>query len=233
MRRGSNQKRRRTVIVFLRAPELGRVKTRLALEMAPADVLALYRCFVHDTLATVTAAGATPVLCIHPPEALETVTAEFAPGHEAFPQKGADLGQRMASAFVHVFAAGRSQALLVGTDIPHLPAGVYREALIALERHPVVIGPAADGGYYLIGFRNDSFTPTVFEGMPWGADDVFRRTCSALADHGMAPYRLASYRDMDTLSDVVAFTRDPTDEARLTRACLAGLGLTGNRETAP
>ena len=217
------------VMVFMRAPQLGRVKTRLARKLAPQAVLALYRCFVADTLAAVTAAGCRPILCVHPPTAAKAAATEFGSRYEAVAQEGAHLGERMANAFYRAFSTGHSRALLVGVDIPHLPARIYREAFDALARHPAVIGPATDGGYYLIGFNRNTLVGAVFDGMPWGTDGVFERTCEVLAANGVQPYRLPPYRDLDTVEDVVAFSLEPAHAAIRTRACLNRIGFGAGR----
>lgn len=216
----TRQMTKRPVLVFLRAPRLGQVKTRLARTLGTAAVLALYRCFVKDTLAAVAAAGGDALLFVHPPEAAREVTEEFGPGYRVFPQEGSDLGERMARAFARMFAAGCRRALLVGADIPHLPPRVYRDAFDALRRRGTVIGPASDGGYYLIGFRKDSYTPGVFQQMPWGTDRVLQHTCARLAARGDPPHRLPVYSDIDVYGDLLALARSGGHGARMTNRWL-------------
>jgi len=204
----------------MRAPRLGHVKSRLSRALGARAVLALYRCFVKDTLVTVSAAGGDALLFVHPPEAMGAVSTEFALGQRVYPQEGVDLGERMANAFARVFAAGYRRALLVGVDIPHLSPQVYRDAFDALHRREVVIGPASDGGYYLIGFREDSFQPEVFQKMPWGTDRVLRDTCARLAARGHPPYRLPLFTDLDEYEDLLTLEHRHIDGARMTREWL-------------
>jgi rSAM/selenodomain-associated transferase 1 len=220
-----------TVLVFMRAPEPGKVKTRLAPRLPPPAVLALYRCMVADTLHTLSSIGLEVVLCVHPPRSPATVAAWLGRRYAVRPQRGTDLGARMADAFGQVFAAGRTRALLVGTDIPDLPAAVYREAFSALGDHPAVLGPALDGGYYLIGFNRWAFLPAAFEGVAWGTNRVFEQTRRILADHGITSHCLPPHRDLDAYEDLAALVCGGGAAAGLTRACLRRMGVT--RDAAP
>jgi rSAM/selenodomain-associated transferase 1 len=223
------------VLVFVRAPRLGEVKTRLARTLGNQAALALYRAFVADLLDTLRQCGQPVIGCCTPAAACDAVAAWMGPLAAVFPQTGADLGARMADAFERAFGGGFHRVLLVGSDLPDLPATVFETAFAALADHPAVIGPTLDGGYYLIGFRPESFLPAVFESIPWGTSEVLAETLAAFRRHGLGVYRLPVWRDIDELGDLLAFARRPwaaAASARRTRALLAGLGLaerTGRR----
>ncbi len=213
------------VLVFMRAPAPGTVKTRLAAHLAPEVVLELYTCMVEDTLEGICSAGLVPALWVHPPRGIAMARARFGVRHALHPQQGRDLGERMAGAFRSTFAAGTDRALLVGTDVPDLPAEVYRAAAVAIDEAPAVIGPARDGGYYLIGFRREAFLPEVFEGIAWGTPRVFTQTRKAFNARGLAPRLLAPWRDLDRIEDLAALGRSPGGAGARTRACLRRMGI--------
>ena len=108
----------------------------------------------------------------------------------------------MLKAFEESFAAGIQETLLVGTDCPGLTVAVLRRAFASLREHDVVIGPATDGGYYLIGASRPH--PELFLGIEWSTDTVFEDTITACADHGLTVARLERLRDVDTLEDLEA-----------------------------
>ena len=132
----------------------------------------------------------------------ETLARHYRSGYEYLPQQGGDLGKRMSKAFRDGFAAGHRQILLVGSDIPDLPAQIIHDGFASLKQHGAVIGPAHDGGYYLIGFRPDCFLPDIFTGIRWGTGDVFEKTMALFRLGNQDVSILPSWRDIDTLEDL-------------------------------
>jgi rSAM/selenodomain-associated transferase 1 len=178
------------VAVFVRAPIAGRTKTRLATALGEQGAAALYAAFLRDTLTKV---RAEPLL----QATLWAASAEDAAFFEhARTQPDGDLGERMEAALRDGIAqAGR--AIVLGSDAPTLPPRILRASLDALDRAEVVLGPAADGGYYLIGVRNEAF-PLV---------PVRWSTRSALADtiacaQGRRIALLPPWYDIDTAADL-------------------------------
>lgn len=216
------------VLVFVRAPAIGKVKTRLAKMMAPRSVLDLYRCFVMDVLDMLTQAGFQAVVCYHPKSAEQHVTAWLGDTYPYVPQEGSDLGARMANAFQAVFDQGCRRALLIGTDFPDLPAEIIQQALDGMRQKGAVIGPADDGGYYLIGFAREHFLPVVFDAIPWGTKRVFEETLRIFSRHKRHPLVLPRWRDIDEHEDLLAFANDKTGDQKAaphTRALLRALGI--------
>ena len=189
------------VIVFLRAPEPGRVKTRLAATLDQGLVLDLYKAFVLDTLAAAAEFG-SPFVFFTPAHREQQVRAWLGQGCCYFPQQGSDLGRRMADAFETVFKTGVKTAVLVGTDIPQLTPAVLGAAFGGLEQHSAVLGPASDGGYYLIGFRKEHFSDTVFHGIAWSSPTVLQQTTAAMDCSGIAYQLLDTLIDIDTRADL-------------------------------
>lgn len=190
------------VLVFIRAPERGAVKTRLAASIGQEHAVGLYSCFVEDILAMLDTLEVDVVCCYLPADA-ETDLLDWLGPHRAYaPQRGNDLGQRMAGAFRGVFRNGVSKAVLIGSDSPDLGPDLIEQALGELTRHDVVIGPSCDGGYYLLGFTADGFLPEVFENVDWGTDRVFSQTLGVLNQRQRDVFVLPQWHDIDTRSDL-------------------------------
>ncbi len=215
------------VMVFARLPEAGRVKTRLAASLGAGVAAGLYAAFVADLLARLRASGLRLSVGYSPSEAGEAV-GRWLPGTDLFAQEGADLGERMKNAFMRAFAQGRQRVVLVGSDLPDLPARAFSRALEALETRDAVLGPARDGGYYLIGFTRRGFAPLVFSGPAWGGPDVLAHTQRLLSRAGASFSLLFPWSDVDTPQDLARLAERlaarPGD-APATAAFLAGLGL--------
>lgn len=184
-----------------RHPEPGRVKTRLARAFGAEAAAALYRAFVGDLAERLSALPYAVTWAVDPPDApFETVV----PGARFRGQDGADLGERMARAFAAEFAAGEGPVAVIGTDTPHLPAEALAGAAAALGRDAdVVIGPALDGGYYLLGLTAPA--PALFSGIPWSTDAVLAATLARARMLGLRTHLLPETFDVD----------EPTDVARL------------------
>ena len=218
----------RCVIVFVRAPVKGKVKTRLAKVLEPREVLELYRCFVADVVEMLASSGIQMVICFHPQGAAQDITAWLGDQYLYLPQQGRDLGERMASAFEYAFKHGCRQALLIGSDIPDLPRKAIHQAFEGIAQSGAVVGPTYDGGYYLIGFERRNFEPAIFDNMPWGTGQVYAETVKRFDYLEKPPLVLPTWRDIDEYEDLVAFAANkPTDEAtaRHTRTMLRALSL--------
>ena len=111
----------------------------------------------------------------------------------------------MANAFGLAFSKGADRAVLIGSDFPDLEADIIHEAFAGLSSHDVVIGPAKDGGYYLIGFGAGSFCPKVFSDMPWGTRRVFSKTMDSITKQKFKAYVLPEWQDIDTPEDLKHF----------------------------
>ena len=195
------------LLVFLRAPEKGRVKTRLAREIGDKKTLALYEKFVQKTLMAVEKSGMEYRICFFPADKKALVEDWLGPGHVYMPQIGDDLGQRMDNALSRVFDQGAQKAVLVGTDIPDISANQFLRAQNLLEQNDVVIGPSFDGGYWLIGFHRDGFYPGLFHHVDWGTDSVFSSTIEKCKLADLSTGILPTLQDIDTLEDLQSFQK--------------------------
>lgn len=193
------------ILLFIKAPIRGRVKSRLARAVGDEAALDLYKNFVLDEIEMLRASGYPFRLCHYPPEAGSMIQEWVGREHASMPQHGKDLGERMEYAFSQAFSEGFTRAVLVGSDIPDLTSSLMRQAFRYLESAHAVLGPAADGGYYLIGFRSDSFLPAAFKGMDWSTDSVFKKTRDVLESAGLSVSLLPELCDLDTADDLEAF----------------------------
>jgi rSAM/selenodomain-associated transferase 1 len=213
-----------SLIIFVKWPEKGRVKTRLSSALGEDTVLELYKCFVEDIIATVTQSGFRPLIAYYPGDAGDMIAAWLGAGNDYMPQVGADLGARMSNAFQTVFETGVSRAVLIGSDLPNLPEEIIVEAFLALNKgNHAVIGPAEDGGYYLIGFRYDTFLSRVFDGIPWSTVTVFERTMSIFVEEGLLIHQLPAWRDIDRpedIADLMEHNSNNSFRQSRTMACL-------------
>lgn len=193
---------RNALLVFLRAPEKGRVKTRLAKALGDEKALLAYQGFVRDTLENITPAGYTPVLCYHPPDKHQLIAQWLGGSYSYWPQHGTSLGSRMANGFINAFAKGFDQVVLMGTDVPDLPHSHIHDAFAALKTHSAVVGPSKDGGYYLIGFRAQGFLPSVFKNIPWGTGQVLSDTLAIFGKNKASVFLLPPWQDIDDIEDL-------------------------------
>ena len=149
-------------------------------------------------------------MAFDPPDA-RAMFAKLVPDAAALlAQRGADLGGRMSAATDDVFELGARPLVVLGTDVPTLTASDLRAAFDALEAgHDLVLGPARDGGYYLVGLSRP--LPGLFALDPalWGGDRVLAATLAASADAGLDVALLGLRRDLDTPADAQALLRDP------------------------
>jgi len=213
------------IILFVKVPARSQVKTRLAAALGEEAALELYQRFVQDILDTLEQTGIPVMICYYPPDNRNAVAGWLGPEQQYLPQEGRDVGERMENAFRQAFNRGFSRVVLIGSDIPDLPAPLIKEALAALHMHDAVIGPARDGGYYLIGFRNDTFFPGVFSGIAWSTGTVFRSTMQAFEKAGQRVHELPLWQDVDTiedLKDLAARSRRSAFSSSRTMSFLAG-----------
>lgn len=199
------------ILLFAKYPVPGQVKTRLIPALGALRAARLHRRLTEVTLVTAVAAGAPVVVCAAG-ASLRRFRAWLGEGPAYVRQSEGDLGQRMDDAFARAFRQGTPKALAIGADVPSLTPDLIRKAFAALDFADVVLGPAADGGYYLIGMRR--LHRRLFRDIAWGSGDVLSRTREILAANGI------SYRELPALSDVdrpedLALVRD---DARLADA---------------
>lgn len=191
------------MLVFVRAPEPGRVKTRLAASIGAEAALRVYRRLAEHTLAEAAAlAGEGVQVRVHhtPADAGDRVRAWLGADATYLPQAEGDLGTRMEDAFARAFAEGAEQVVIVGSDLPALRASLLRRAFGLLDAHPAVIGPARDGGYYLLGLTR--MIGGIFHGVAWSTPAVRAETMDRFRAAGIHPPLLEELADVDEAADL-------------------------------
>lgn len=187
----------KTILVFAKLPQPGRVKTRLLGTLSPREAAGLHEACLRDTLRMAGGVRGARLwlLLASGPHSAQRFARRLAlrAGWHLGTQGRGDLGKRLERAFRRAFRQGAPSVLAVGTDSPWIGARRLREAFRVLQHADVVLGPTDDGGYYLIGARR--FLPELFRGIPWGSGRVLKRTVRALQQAG-ASYRLLR-RDFD------------------------------------
>jgi rSAM/selenodomain-associated transferase 1 len=196
------------ILIFLRAPRQGGVKSRLAARIGAAAALAVYRRLAEHAVDAARTLAPAAAVRVHftPADAEAEVRAWLGDGLEYLPQAEGDLGERLAAAFEEAFADGHARVLVIGSDLPGLSPEVLGEAFALLERERAVIGPALDGGYYLLGLREPP--PAIFHEVPWSTGEVAAVTVARLRSEGIEPALLAPLADVDTVDDLPAAWRE-------------------------
>ena len=190
--------------VLTRAPS-SRGKTRLFASLGVPPDPRLLTALLLDTLDGAAAPGVRRVVAVTPASACDEVRA-IAGDVEVTAQPDGDLGERMRATMAALFARGASAVVLIGSDLPQITAATIVDACALVEKDPdaLVLGPAADGGYYLIAARR---VPDVFSGITWGSGQVLAQTERAAAAGGFRVSRLTTLADVDTADDLHAAAR--------------------------
>lgn len=186
------------LLVFLRAPVLGKVKTRLAATLGKERALEIYTRLLQHTIEQGARLGVDRQAWYADEVPAEEPCAAL--GYSVHQQAGADLGERMQRAFDSGFSNGHGPIIIIGTDLPQLSEALLREAFKALETHDAVLGPANDGGYYLLGLRKPC--AELFQGKNWSTDTVFKQTTEDFERLGLTWKTLPELIDIDTEADL-------------------------------
>ncbi|MBS0014049.1 MAG: TIGR04282 family arsenosugar biosynthesis glycosyltransferase [Desulfobacterales bacterium] len=192
------------IIVFVKAPVEGFVKTRLAGCLGARGALLLYRALAEDVLAAVCAMNCQVRVFYYPVDQHDIVRGWIGNHVRLYAQQGADLGRRMHHALCSAEADGFQRIILVGSDMPEIDQKILQSGFSALETRPAVFGPAKDGGYYLAGFASGCIFPQAFSGIAWGTSQVFKETMKRFAEKGQTPGVLPVLSDVDTPEDLRA-----------------------------
>ena len=190
------------LILFVKAPRPGAVKTRLAKAIGAPAAVAAYRQLVETLLNQLQGLGGVEV-CFSPDDAASELQHWLKEGWSSSPQGDGDLGQRLQSAFQRAFQAGAKRVAIIGSDCPAIRVEDIREAWGGLQTHDVVLGPATDGGYWLIGLRQPQ--PALFRGVHWSTGDVFAETIQRVQHAGLSVQLLHELADVDTDREWRAF----------------------------
>ena len=190
------------VLLFAKSPNPGQVKTRLAVKVGKNIAAELYKCFVEDSITLLKNSGLDFRLCFWPPETKNEFAFWLGTDISYLPQVGDDLGQRLKNTFEKTFDHDYKSVIAIGSDSPDLSFDILKQAHTALRTHDTVIGPAFDGGYYLIGFNQNTFTPEVFDKIDWSTNSVFKKTVDKLNSLEINFLKLQKWYDIDNFDDL-------------------------------
>ncbi len=208
------------VVVFGREPAPGRVKTRLAAGIGGRAAARVYAVTLEQTLAVAVGSGARVVLSLAAPP-----SGAWVRGLDVLIelQDIGDLGDRMADAFRRRFAEGEARVMIVGSDCPWMTAEHLQTVAAVLEETDVVLGPALDGGYWLVGQRPPGVD--LFSSIPWSSHNTLKQTRRRITRVRASWTELEELRDIDTQADLIAALEDPSlpeDLCRRLRAAAEG-----------
>jgi hypothetical protein len=194
------------IIVFVKYPEPGTVKSRLSAEVGATHAIHFYQCFVADLLATLKPLDVPIVISYSPEEYAKKISAWLGESYIFLPATGDTFGKRLRNSFENAFANGFQRIILLSSDNPDVPKEYIIEALQTLQSNDVVIGPCEDGGYYLLGFTVKGFLPAVFDDIPWSTSEVFPQTLKKLQQGNRSVHILPQWYDIDTYADLLKFS---------------------------
>jgi len=195
------------LILFLKYPEPGKVKTRLGAELGFELAAKLYELFIKQTFELAQNCSAQQIFVAYEPIDRKDEFAEFVPKKFAiFPQEGKNLGERMLNAFKDAFARGYKNVAILGSDSPTLPLENIDDAFEKLSKSDLVLGPAEDGGYYLIGLNKAHCG--LFENIEWSSDSVLQLTIESAKKLQLSYELLPSWYDVDNKETLIRAAKD-------------------------
>ena len=214
MIKGKQSKRNRgAAILFTRIPHPGRVKTRMMPYLNPDECARLQACFIKEAMTALRRSGADVFVCYEPygdDNVLKKICGRSA---RMMTQRGADLGEKMANAIADVLGMGYESCVLMGSDIPDVRTEDINDAFEILETKDVVIGPSADGGYWLIGMHR--LHRSLFEKKEYGHGSVLADLKASAEEDGLTFGLILEKRDMDVHEDLTDFRQRMRRDVRL------------------
>ena len=188
------------LVIFAKQPDPQNTKTRLSPPLSREAAAELYTCFLADILATAREVDEAEGFIFYDPPVAEDYFYGLAPDFRLFPQAGDSLGERMHHALAELLVQGYRRVVLTGSDLPHLHVQALRQGFAALRQDAdVVLGPSADGGYYLVGLARPQ--PQLFD-IPMSTPDVLRQTLERVQRLNLRHVLLAEEFDVDTIADL-------------------------------
>ena len=195
------------IIIFARYPNKGKVKTRLAKEIGEESALEFYKSCAENTFAECKKLKSEKILLyiFYSDVKDKTLISKWA-GFDfiPIPQNGTTLGERMQNAFEEVFASGVKKAVIIGTDVPDIEANLIKDSCDILNSADTVIGPSADGGYYLLGMKKTH--NFLFDDIKWSTHPFFAETCNRIVKNRLTFFILPKLIDIDIKDDFIKWS---------------------------
>lgn len=189
-------KNKNALIIFAKNPVIGKVKTRIGLVLGDEKALEIYRSLLDGIYCETKSLSQNKFLFLSD----NTDRNLFDTGFEQRVQDGKELGEKMHNALDSVFMEGFLKVILIGADVPGLNRDIINEAFEKLDCFDIVIGPAMDSGYYLIGMNEPDFS--LFKNMEWGNEMVLSQTMYRIKEKAKSYYLLKELNDIDTIEDL-------------------------------
>ena len=186
------------LVIFVRNPVLGQVKTRLAKDIGDERACAIYLQLLEHTLKITRSLSFRKF--IYYADEVSDYDLWSVPGYTKRMQSGTNLGERMLNSFKELFEQGFTRIVIIGSDCLQLQTENLQEAVTLLESNTAVIGPASDGGYYLLGLTK--LYPELFVNKPWSTDQVLTKTIDDFNNQGISYALLEELSDIDDITDL-------------------------------
>src|SRR3990170_1417796 len=197
--------------VMLKAPVEGEVKTRLIQPLTPKEAAILYKAFIKDTFSRLSKLTDLALYAFFTPFDKKAYIVDIIPQEiSLIPQKDGDLGERIYGVFECLFNSGHKRAVVMGSDSPDIPLEYIESSFSMLKESQgsLVLGPATDGGYYLVAM--DRLIKTPFEGIGWSTKTVLEDTIKNVAASGIIVKLLPEWHDIDRPEDLCFIEDNPT-----------------------
>lgn len=201
--------------IFLKFPQPGFVKTRLARKIGKEKAAYFYKQISEFILRRISKKNQRQIIFYTPPGLKNEITNWLGRDYFYFQQQGLTLGDKIGAAFDAMLVRGAAKAIIIGTDCPQISRTVIEKAFARLESYDCVLGPAKDGGYYLIGLKNNC--KNLFFGIDWSTDKVLTQTKKKLEDMKSSYYLLQELVDIDDYQDLKDLDKDSIKDTKLTK----------------
>ncbi len=203
---------KQVLLCFLKFPEPGNVKTRLARDLGAMAAAQLYLALAERVITEVYPLDNSYELrlCYDPKHPVQRYQEWIGDSWTFQKQQGSDLGARMSHALEQALGEGYHKAMVIGSDCIGMDEGLIAGAFRDLDRQDFIIGPSTDGGYYLLGLKRTH--PWIFEKMEWSTERVLETTLDRIDARGLAVKNLAEKMDIDTLEDLIRFRKSLPEE---------------------
>lgn len=198
----------KTLIIFLKYPEPGKVKTRLAKDVGSDQAASIYSHMAQAIIDNVLDPSSyKTVIYFNPPDKQREIIDWLGKKEVQYsPQKGNTLGDKISNAFKEVFCHGSDKTVIIGTDCIEITLETINKTMDLLNDNDAVLGPAKDGGYYLLGLNK--FTPQIFQDIDWSTEYVLEQTVEKMNNNQLNFQLLKTLKDIDTVDDINDDVRD-------------------------
>jgi len=193
------------ILLFVKYPNKGEVKTRLAKSIGDSKAVSLYKYFLDEILLTLRGVSAAIWICYYPEKSAADMVGWLGDNYYYVPQIGQDLGERLQHCFKMSIEKGFQKTIVLASDIPEISEEIINNAFNSLDDNDVVIGPSYDGGYYLLGFREQSYVTGIFDDIVWSTNRVFKETLIKMESYNLKYSVLKKVADIDTIDDYSGF----------------------------